>query len=584
MRLINLDTLELESFIGYGKIPSYAILSHTWGSDEVTYADMTTRSRDELEAKAGYQKIVKFGQFVRGRDAPKPVQRGPRCADDRRVAWKNAAMLPSVYKITHLWVDTCCIDKSSSSELSEAINSMFVWYQEAVYCVAILEDYEHPVGESSSQFRPSEDAFVQCRWFTRGWTLQELLAPGRLFFVDMNWVSLGPRFEVLDSVSAASGIDAMYLQNGGWQKANIAKRLSWAAKRETTRPEDLAYCLLGVFGVHMPLLYGEGGHSAFIRLQEEIIKEFDDHSIFAWGRRNHAKAGPWNESPSVVLGAFASHPSQFQGLDTMQTYSGEEEEPHTVTNKGIRIRLPIVKVEGNTTIAILRCHTADPLGGFMGIYIEPCPLKPGVYCRSSSTPALACVSDNVAQSAETKLIFLLKKTTPAHESIETMEGISKVSLAPAHQNSCDYTIVSATPEELWDTRYGTLRLQRGGRLSATALISMDRLNGRGRQKKPQGGGGPSGSGAGGKEYFVLLLRIDPSSRWGFPDVGLVAWRRAGKAKTRDLERCHLTNQDSVRPHTAQLRLKGRVMRTVTARIGIELVGGTRTYVVSLTRE
>lgn len=503
MRLINLDTLELESFTGYGKIPSYAILSHTWGPDEVTYADMTTRSREELGQKAGYQKIVRFGQFVRDRDVPKPVGRVPRCAEDRRVGRKNApAMWPSAYRPTHIWVDTCCIDKSSSSELSEAINSMFAWYQEAVFCVAILEDYEHPGGENSSQFRPSEDAFLKCRWFTRGWTLQELLAPGRLFFVDKNWVSLGPRFEVLDSVSAASGIDAMYLQNGSWQKANIAKRLSWAAKRETTRPEDLAYCLLGVFGVHMPLLYGEGGHSAFIRLQEEIIKEFDDHSIFAWGRRNHAKTGPWNESPNVVLGAFASHPSQFQGLDNVQTYSGDEEEPHSVTNKGIRIRLPIVKVEGNTTIAILRCHTSDPLGGFMGIYIEPCPLKPGVYCRSSSTPALACVSDNVAQSAETKLIFLLKKTTPAHESIETMESISSVSVTAV--KDCDYDIVSAAPEELWDTRYGTLRLRRG-RLSATALISMDRLNGRGRQ--------PGGA----KEYFVLLLRVDPSSRWGFPD-------------------------------------------------------------------
>lgn len=571
MRLINLETLQLESFTGYGKIPSYAILSHTWGPDEVTYADMTTKSREELEKKAGYQKIVNFGQFVRNRDVSKTPKKSTRCARDRRVDRKNASpMWPTAYRPTHLWVDTCCIDKSSSSELSEAINSMFAWYQEASFCVAVLEDYEHPGGESSSEYRPSEDAFLHCRWFTRGWTLQELLAPGRLFFADMNWVFLGHREGVLDPVSAASGIDAMYLKDGSWQKANIAKRLSWAAKRETTRPEDLAYCLLGVFGVHMPLLYGEGGHSAFIRLQEEIIKEFDDHSIFAWGRRNHAKNGPWNESPNVVLGAFASHPSQFQGLDNVQTHAGDEEEPHTVTNKGIRIRLPIVNVDSNTTIAILRCHTSDLLGGFIGIYIEPCPLKPGVYCRSSSTPALACVSDNVVQSAETKLIFLLKKTTPAHESIKTMDSISSVSVTAVR--NCDYDIVSAAPEELWDTRYGTLRLQRG-RLSATALISVDRLNGRGPRQ-------PGGA----KEYFVLLLRVDPSSRWGFPDIGLVAWRRAGKAKTRDLERCHLTNQDSVRPHTAQLRLKGRVMRTVTARVGIEVVNETRTYVVSLTRE
>lgn len=368
------------------------------------------------------------------------------------------------------------------------------------------------------------------------------------------------------SVSAASGIDALYLHNGYWQKANIAKRLSWAAKRETTRPEDLAYCLLGVFGVHMPLLYGEGGHNAFIRLQEEIVKELDDHSIFAWGRRNNSMSGPWNEAPSVFLGAFASHPSQFRGLGNVKTYPGEEEEPHSVTNKGIRIRLPILKF-ADKTVAILRCHTSDPGGGFMGIYIEPCPIKPGVYCRSSSTPALASISDNVAQGAEIKPIFLLKKTAHFSQSIETMAGITKVSLSV---RDFDYTIDCATPEGLWDTSYSTLRLPEQN-VSATALISMD-------TSECPGIRGP-------RRFFLLLLRIDPASRWGFPDVGLVAWRGAGKqANTRDLERCHLTNQNSVRPHTAQLRLKGKTIRTITARVGVDMVGDMRTYVVSLTRD
>lgn len=578
MRLINLETLALESFTGYGKIPSYAILSHTWGPDEVTYADMATKPREELEKRAGYQKILKFGQFVRDRDHSKPAGRIPRCEGDRRSGRKyNASpMRLTAYRPpTHIWVDTCCIDKSSSSELSEAINSMFAWYQQATFCVAFLEDYDHPGafdpgGETPSKLRLSKDALKHCRWFTRGWTLQELLAPGVLYFVDMNWVFLGAKPGLVDSVSAASDIDTAFLKDGAWRKANIAKRLSWAAKRETTRPEDLAYCLLGVFGVNMPLLYGEGGHSAFIRLQEEIIKEFDDHSIFAWGRRNQAKNGPWNESPNVDLGAFASHPSQFQGLGNLKTYPGDEEEPHTVTNKGIRIRLPIVQIDSKTTIAILRCHTEEPLGGFMGIYIEDCENRPGVYCRCSTKVALAVVSDTVAQSAETKLVFLLKKTTLKHESIETMASISSISVTSVH--NCGYDIVSAAPEDLWDTKYGRLTLRRG-RLSATALISMDRLNGKGPRQ-------PGGA----KEYFVLLLRVDPSSRWGFPDIGLVAWRRAGKAKTRDLERCHLTNQDSVRPHTAQLRLKGRYLRTVTAKVAIEMVGQERTYVVSLKRE
>lgn len=575
MRLINLETLALESFTGYGKIPCYAILSHTWGPDEVTYAEMMTSPREELEKRAGYQKILKFGQFVRDRDHARPAGRIiPRCeGGDRRSGRKyNASPLRlATRRPTHIWVDTCCIDKSSSSELSEAINSMFAWYQQAAFCVAFLEDYDHPGGEADSKVKLDEDAFKHCRWFTRGWTLQELLAPGVLYFVDKNWVFLGAKPGLKDQVSAASDIDAKFLVDGVWRKANIAKRLSWAAKRETTRPEDLAYCLLGVFGVHMPLLYGEGGHSAFIRLQEEITKEFDDHSIFAWGRRNQARNGPWNESPNVHLGAFASHPSQFLGLADLKTYPGDEEEPYTVTNKGIRIRLPIVQVDSKTKIAIIRCHTEEPLGGFMGIYIEDCEDRPGVHCRDSTKVALAVVSDNVAQSAETKLVFLLKKTTLKNESIETMASISSISVTAVHNCGCD--IVSAAPEELWDTKYGTLSLRRRGRLSATALISMDRLNGKGPRQ-------PGGA----KEYFVLLLRVDPSNRWGFPDIGLVPWRRVGKAKTRDLEQCHLTNQDSVRPHTAQLRLKGRYLRTVTAKVAIQMVGTERTYVVSLMRE
>ncbi|KAG8169133.1 hypothetical protein KVR01_001882 [Diaporthe batatas] len=573
MRLINLDTLALESFIGYGKIPPYAILSHTWGPDEVSYADITTKPREELEQRAGYQKILKFGQFVRDADYSKPAGRDPRYDGDRRSGRKyNASPVrPATQRPTHIWVDTCCIDKSSSSELSEAINSMFAWYEEATFCVAFLDDYDHPSDAPPSQVDLDRDAFKRRRWFTRGWTLQELLAPAHLYFVDKNWVYLGAKSGLSDLIEAASGIHTEFLMNGLWRRANIAKRLSWAAKRETTRPEDLAYCLLGIFDVHMPLLYGEGGQSAFVRLQEEIIKEFDDHSIFAWGRRNQAKDGPWNESPNVHIGALASHPSQFLGLDNLQTYPGEEEEPYTVTNKGIRILLPIVEIDNKTKIAIIRCHTGEPHGGFMGIYIEDCEDRPGVHCRSSGKMALACVSDNVAQMAETKLVFLLKKTTLKHESIETMPSISSISVTAAHNSG--YDIVSAAPEELWDTKDGTLTLRRRGRLTATALISMDRLNGKGPRQ-------PGGA----KEYFVLLLRVDPSSRWGFPDVGLVAWRRAGKAQTRDLERCHLTNQDSVRPHTAQLRLRGRYLRTVTAKVGIEMVGEERTYVVSLMRE
>ncbi|CAK7234027.1 hypothetical protein SEUCBS140593_008801 [Sporothrix eucalyptigena] len=239
MRLIDVSTLELVEHYP-PNIPPYAILSHTWGPHEVTFQEFC---RSKGKSKAGYRKIMNMVKVAR--------DRGHR----------------------FIWVDTCCIDKTDSNELSEAINSMYHWYRDAAVCVAFLEDVPHNA--------PNKDLF-KSRWFTRGWTLQELVAPRHVYFYDANWVCRGPKISFVDEIFARTNIPRRVLngqaESGGY---SLARRMSWAAGRETTRVEDTAYCLLGIFDVSMPLLYGEGRRS-FRRLQEEIVKRNSDLTIFAW--------------------------------------------------------------------------------------------------------------------------------------------------------------------------------------------------------------------------------------------------------------------------------------------------------------
>ena len=174
----------------------------------------------------------------------------------------------------------CCIDKTSSAELSEAINSMFRWYEKAKVCYAYLSDVS---GDANLKKDVSE--FVGSRWFTRGWTLQELVAPKSVLFYSRRytgWHFLGTKEDLCDHISAVTGIDTDTLYGAGLELASVARKMSWASHRETTRVEDTAYCLLGIFDVNMPLLYGEG-KKAFLRLQEEILRSSYDYSLFAWG-------------------------------------------------------------------------------------------------------------------------------------------------------------------------------------------------------------------------------------------------------------------------------------------------------------
>ncbi|KXJ86511.1 heterokaryon incompatibility protein-domain-containing protein [Microdochium bolleyi] len=251
MFLINTTTLRLEYFIGE-HIPPYSILSHRWEDEEVDH--QTFKSAHRGANLKGYDKIA------------------AACAQSLRQG------------IDYTWVDTCCIDKTSSAELTESINSMFAWYEKAVVCFAFLCDV-NPNAQN-----PSDTTIESSEWLKRGWTLQELLAPRKVEFYASDWTYIATRHELAVKLSLATGIADCYLldrpagesRRRRVLKASMGERMSWAARRRTTRKEDESYCLLGLFGVNMPLIYGEGG-DAFIRLQEEILRHSFDPTLLAWG-------------------------------------------------------------------------------------------------------------------------------------------------------------------------------------------------------------------------------------------------------------------------------------------------------------
>ena len=338
MRLLNSCTWEIAEFISENDIPPYAIVSHTWNDEEISFRDWETLCSKEVEAMRGYLKV------------------------------KYSCAQAAADGLEWLWIDTCCIDKSSSAELSEAINSMFFWYRNAVVCYGYLEDV--PRCASPAAVRRS---LPRSRWFSRGWTLQELIAPADLIFYSRDWHELGTKKSLGPLISKISGIELAYLDARQLETASVAKRMSWAAHRRTTRTEDIAYCLLGIFNVYIPLLYGEGKR-AFQRLQHEIMTAYpQDHTLFAWGvivdqlsipilsRSPAGQPEVWGEQAPFwkedeirprLMGLLASSPddfefsSSFAPLQIASTYHRYGDTKRgvpivpTQLGKGIRVELP----------------------------------------------------------------------------------------------------------------------------------------------------------------------------------------------------------------------------------------------------
>ncbi|KAK7416688.1 hypothetical protein QQX98_005014 [Neonectria punicea] len=242
--------IELTSDIPEESLPKYAILSHTWLADHEQEVDFKDMSRGDAESKpAGFLKI----RF---------------CADQ---AAKDG--------LEYFWVDTCCIKKQSSAELQEAITSMFCWYRNASKCYAYLSDvYVSGTSYIEQENPPSwESAFRRSRWFTRGWTLQELLAPPSVEFFSAEGQRLGDKKSLERFIHEITGIPHQALRGDALTRFSVTERLKWTENRQTKRKEDSAYCLLGIFNIFMPLIYGEGDH-AFARLREEIDKKHAENA------------------------------------------------------------------------------------------------------------------------------------------------------------------------------------------------------------------------------------------------------------------------------------------------------------------
>ena len=280
MRLIDVNTFAQQDRFVDGKTPPYAILSHVWGKDEVSYQNLKDIREDGFNDRLLREAIDKNAGNSKIAHA---------CAQARKAG------------LGWIWIDTCCIDKTNSTELSRSINSMFTWYEGAQICFAHLADVDF----NNTSNAEVASAIQKSKWFKRGWTLQEMLASRSMLFFDGNWEPLGSRSELTPLISRASKISAEHLTD--FRRASIAQKMSWMADRITTEEEDMAYCMLGIFDINMDLRYGEG-KKAFVRLQEMIIGSSSDESIFAWRSERFESSGllaPWPDcfrySGDVVL-------------------------------------------------------------------------------------------------------------------------------------------------------------------------------------------------------------------------------------------------------------------------------------------
>ncbi|KAK4448449.1 heterokaryon incompatibility protein-domain-containing protein [Podospora aff. communis PSN243] len=442
MRLIDTSTVRFVDIPGDPTEP-YAILSHTWGAGEVSYQDFLIPAK--RQSLHGFSKI------------------------------ESACRLSSANDLCYLWVDTCCIDKSSSAELTEAINSMFNWYRRAAVCYAYLADIgsvagQHDMGKS--------------KWFTRGWTLQELIAPSNLEFYDAQWNFLGAKSDpkMMELLQDRTGIDKDVLQGGELGRASIAKRMSWAADRVTTQPEDTAYCLMGIFDVNMPMLYGEGATKAFIRLQEEILKDSEDQSIFAWtaSSASTADAPEFGGSRDVV---------PFSSLTAYQT-------PVAVMNRGIPLTAVLKDARDRITrgqisgfrrlgdvaplsplklLAALTCERPGENGSPLGI--ELYPRGGDQYVRSNPDKLFPCppegstttvyVAKHVFRrdaqplpNADKQNAFLLSLPNDvdiAHSSVQLEQHKSEYGPQSSHQ--LRYRYLLKFKESAFDSQEAQIRLQ-----------------------------------------------------------------------------------------------------------------------------
>ncbi|KAK4188129.1 heterokaryon incompatibility protein-domain-containing protein [Podospora australis] len=392
MWLIDTESLQLKEFLN-PRLARYAILSHTWTDEEVSFQEFANLS--SAKGKRGYGKIIETCRLARERDIP------------------------------YAWVDTCCIDKSSSAELSEAINSMFQWYNLSLVCFVFLED-----------LNTSQNTYLEhCRWFTRGWTLQELIASKDVEFYDSCWKVIGSRSKLSEITRVDVGVLA---GTTDFRTICIAQRMSWAAGRQTTRIEDRAYSLFGLFDVHLPLIYGEGD-KAFIRLQEAILQNSTDLSIFAWS----------SVLDQEYRGLFAVSLEEFASCGG---YTSDDDSPLrapavvTLTNRGVELSsIPEMRPAtkgGGKYYLYLQCGMVLILMRRIHHYVR-------LDCVAGGTPAL--LEEPLTSICIPKIIHPLES-----DKIATLESPQFV-VTLDNQTQLGMSLKNPGPVHMWELGRGTMR-------------------------------------------------------------------------------------------------------------------------------
>ena len=424
MRLLSSHTLDFHEFVDDQSRPRYAILSHRWEDDEVAYKDMQKR---RAKGKKGFAKIQ-------------------GCA---KQALEDG--------LDYFWIDTCCIDKTSSAELSEAINSMFRWYRDAAICYVYLCDTPPAPEGSSPEYSAWEAKFTQSAWFTRGWTLQEMIAPRTLIFYTGDWAAAGDKEQFASAIEAKTGVPRNVFITGDLSNMSVAQRMSWAAHRQTTRTEDMAYCLLGIFDISMPMLYGEGSR-AFLRLQQEIIRTADDMSIFCW-------ADP-NASFSTYSGLLARSPLHFATCQNTwwkpwHSSTLNSNLPFDSTNKGIRLAVELREVieRPGESIAVLEGVERPEEFGAVGLHLQQ--IGNGQYARVD--PNLVCATLYPGHNNRRTTIFV--RQNPVMENGDRLHVRAGSILLQVDSNSL--RLEKVQPAKCWDDRTALFSFTRSATADAT---------------------------------------------------------------------------------------------------------------------
>ncbi|PIL27090.1 hypothetical protein GSI_10230 [Ganoderma sinense ZZ0214-1] len=470
MWLLNTARAELKFFPTPESVPEgYAILSHVWDKKEQTFQEV---------------------QALRIRCA----EDGTNPRDFVHDKVREFCILAERGGHEWGWADMCCIDKTSSTELSEAIVSMYRYYSLAEVCYVYLRDV--PTASEDDLWRP-KSAFRESRWHRRGWTLQELIAPSLVLFLSCTWEILGAKAGLGDLLEEITRVPAAVLRLADEPSDHcVAARMSWAANRETTRPEDEAYCLMGIFGIFMPPLYGEG-RNAFLRLQEEILRQIDDPSIFAWGDVYSPVAGLPDKKELLALwnfhalgirgigahGCFAHSPSDFCLGHHMKRRT--EHSPYlmeslrerpkqssisdlsklptfNITSYGVEAHLPVFQTrlkEFSGFVALLlgiefvaSDHRPRTLGLFLRETTSPDPTRPlygTISGRHPSTRLCEFIGRELAAKPEINLewrtIHILRSSTTTQSIASELQTFTQAWNTPFHISRSHFTTLLQDP-------------------------------------------------------------------------------------------------------------------------------------------